>query len=144
MAPAEMRLVKDTPTEFTDRSQKLWIYQVRHSPEKDWIPQYSFSEVEFLPQDFATMNYSTSHRPSSWFVQALVCTRVILDEEGTTPIGIYILYGNEVKRRLLGETEVVQALAKEEDRVKALDNWFGMHFHEYEVEGIRGLASELK
>ncbi|KAF7592454.1 N-terminal acetyltransferase [Aspergillus hancockii] len=143
MAPAEMRLVKDTPIEFIDRSQKLWIYQVRHSPEKDWIPHYSFSELEFLPQDFAMMNYSTSHRPSSWFVQTLVCTRVILDE-GTTPIGIYVLSRNEVKKRLRGETEVVETLAKDEDRVKALAKWFGMHFHEYEVEGIRGLASELK
>lgn len=144
MAPAEMRLVKDTPIEFIDRNQKLWIYQIRHNPESNWIPQYSFSEVEFLPQDFASMNYSTSHRPTSWFVQALVCTRVILDETGIEPIGIYILSGKEVKKRLRGETETVATLEKEEDRVIALAKWFDMHFLEHEIEGVRGLASQIK
>ncbi|KAB8239379.1 N-terminal acetyltransferase [Aspergillus alliaceus] len=144
MAPAEMRVAKGTPLEFTDRSQKLWIYQIRHNPESNWIPQYSFSEVEFLPQDFVTLNYSTSHRPTSWFVQALVCTRAILDAAGTEPIGIYILAGKEVKRRLHGETEVVETFEKEEDRVNALAKWFDMHFLEYETEGIRGLVSAIK
>lgn len=144
MAPAEMRVAKDTPLEFTDRSQKLWIYQIRHNPESNWIPQYSFSEVEFLPQDFVTLNYSTSHRPTSWFVQALVCTRAILDAAGTEPIGIYILAGKEVKRRLHGETEVVETFEKEEDRVNALAKWFDMHFLEHETEGIQGLVSAIK
>ncbi|KAE8350660.1 hypothetical protein BDV28DRAFT_159414 [Aspergillus coremiiformis] len=144
MAPAEMRLVKDTPIEFTDRSQKLWVYQVRQNPESNWIPQYSFSEVEFLPQDFAVLNYSTSHHPTSWFVRALVCTRVILDEEGAEPIGIYILSGKEVKRRLRGETEVVETFDKEDDRAKALAKWFDMHFLEYEIDGVKGLVSEIK
>ncbi|KAB8273626.1 hypothetical protein BDV30DRAFT_226458 [Aspergillus minisclerotigenes] len=144
MAPAEMRLVKDTPIEFIDRSQKLWIYQIRHNPGSNWIPQYSFSEVEFLPQDFAAMNYSTSHRPTSWFVQALVCTRVIMDETGIEPIGIYILSGKEVKKRLHGETETVAIFEKEEDRVNALAKWFDMHFLEHEIEGVRGLVSQIK
>lgn len=144
MAPAEMRLVKDTPIEFIDRSQKLWIYQIRYNPESNWIPQYSFSEVEFLPQDFAAMNYSTSHRPTSWFVQALVCTRVIMDETGIEPVGIYILSGKEVKKRLRGETETVAIFEKEEDRVNALAKWFDMHFLEHEIEGVRGLVSQIK
>ncbi|KAE8373073.1 hypothetical protein BDV26DRAFT_76421 [Aspergillus bertholletiae] len=144
MAPAEMRLVKDTPIEFTDKSQKLWIYQIRHNPESDWIPQYSFSELEFLPQDFSMMNYATSHRPTSWFLQAFVSTRVILDETGREPIGIYILFGKEVKKRLHGETETVATFEKEDDRVNALAKWFDMHFLEHEIEGVRGLVSQIK
>lgn len=90
------------------------------------------------------MNYSTSHRPTSWFVQALVCTRVIMDETGIEPVGIYILSGKEVKKRLRGETETVAIFEKEEDRVNALAKWFDMHFLEHEIEGVRGLVSQIK
>ncbi|KAE8144752.1 hypothetical protein BDV25DRAFT_166142 [Aspergillus avenaceus] len=144
MAPAEMRLVRDTPIEFVDRTQKLWIYQIRHNPESSWIPQYSFSEIECLPQDFAMINFSTSHQPSSWFVQAFVCVKLIADETGVKPVGIYILSGKEVKMRLNGETTVIQTLENEGDRVQALAKWFDLHFQDHEVEGIRGLWSEIK
>lgn len=139
-----MRLVKESLGEFVDKSQKVWVYQARHNPDSTWIPHYSFSEIEFLPQDFSMMNYYVSNQRASWFTQALVCTRLIVDEQTLEPAGIYIMAGKEVKRRLGAETEVVATIEKEEDRVNAFAKWFDMHFQAHEVEGVRGLPSQIR
>jgi arylamine N-acetyltransferase len=144
IAPSEMRLIKDSIPDFVDKSQKVWIYQVRRDSESEWTPMYSFSEVEFLPQDFGVMNFATSQRPTSWFTQSFVCTKVILSEGGLEPEGIYVMSGKEVKRRLGKETEVVATLENEDDRRQALAKYFDMHFQDHEVEGIQGLSSQIK
>lgn len=140
-----MRLIRGNLPEFVDKTQQVWIYQIRYTPDSDWLPHYSFSEVEFLPQDFGVMNYYTSNGHTSWFTQTVVCSRVIMDEEtGMLPRGLYVLIGKEVKRRIQGKSEVVATLKSEEDRVAALGKWFGLQFQDDEVEGIRGLASQIK
>ncbi|KAL2866627.1 arylamine N-acetyltransferase family protein [Aspergillus lucknowensis] len=144
IAPTEMRLIKESLPESVDQSQKAWIYQIRFSTESDWIPIYAFTEMEFLPQDFAMMNFSTSKGSTSWFTQAVVCVQLLLDEAEGELQGLYILAGKEVKRRIHGNTEVVQTLQDEEDRVKALEKWFGMRLLDHEVAGIVGLGTEMK
>ncbi|GIK03266.1 N-terminal acetyltransferase [Aspergillus viridinutans] len=144
IAPGEMRLIKDSIPDFVDKSQKVWIYQIRHDPESEWIPSYSFSEVEFLAEDFAVMNFATSQKSDSWFTQTFVCTKVILSEGGLEPRGLYVMSGKEVKKRLGKETQVVATLANEDDRRQALAKYFDMHFQDYEVEGIQGLSSQIK
>ena len=139
-----MRLIKDSLVEFTDKTQKVWIYQTRPNPESPWLPNICFSEVEFLPQDFGVMNFSVSQKPTSWFTQAFVCVRMILDPTGKEIIGQYIIVGKEVKQRIKGQTEVLQVLNTEEDRVKVLAKYFDMHLRGGEIEGIRGMASQIK
>ena len=51
--------------------------------------------------------------------------------------------GREVKRRVRGKTEILETLQTEEDRVKALEKYFDMHLREGEIQGIRGMTSEL-
>lgn len=144
IAPAESRLVKESLLEFRDKTQKVWVYQTRYNQESDWIPNISFSEVEFLPQDFNVMNFAVSRNPASWFTQTFVCMRMVMDEEGKEIVGQCIMGGKEVKRRVRGESETLQTLESEEDRVEALAKWFDMHLHEEEVQGIRGLVSMIK
>ncbi|CAG8904693.1 unnamed protein product [Penicillium egyptiacum] len=144
IAPSEMRIVRESIAEFTDPNQKIWIYQTRYNPESKWLPQICFSDVEFLPQDFGVMNFSVSQSRTSWFTQVFVCMRMILDESGTEIIGQCVMSGKEVKERLRGKTEILQALGTEEDRVKALAKYFDMHLRESEIQGIRGMTSELK
>ncbi|KAL2852444.1 hypothetical protein BJY01DRAFT_232644 [Aspergillus pseudoustus] len=95
IAPSEMRLIKDSLPESVDQTQKAWIYQIRFSQESVWIPIYAFTEVEFLPQDFAMMNFQTYNLPSSWFTQMFACVQLILDEAGEELEGLYILAGKE-------------------------------------------------
>ncbi|KAJ5432220.1 uncharacterized protein N7458_011376 [Penicillium daleae] len=144
IAPSEMRLIKDSLVECSDTTQKLWIYQTRNNPDSPWVPNFCFSEVEFLPQDFGVMNFSVSQKPTSFFVQNFVCVRMILDPTGREIIGQCIMSGKEVKQRIKGQTEVLQVLQTEEDRVKALAKYFDMHLRNSEVEGIRGLTSQIK
>lgn len=61
---------------------------------------------------------------------------------GDCRAGCYV--GKEVKRRIQGKSEIVEVMNSEEDRVKALGKYFDMHLRVGEIEGIRGLASELK
>ncbi|KAI2790557.1 hypothetical protein POX_d06077 [Penicillium oxalicum] len=144
IAPSEMRLVKETLVEFTDKSQKIWVYQTRKDPESPWLPGICFSEVEFLPKDFEVMNFSVSQRRASWFTHRFVCVRMIMDPESREIIGQCIISGKEVKKRMGAHTEVLQPLENEQDRVNALAKYFGVHFRAHEIEGIRGFVSELK
>ncbi|KAJ5815549.1 hypothetical protein N7474_007326 [Penicillium riverlandense] len=144
IAPCEMRLVRDSLAEFMDKDQKVWIYQTRHNVESNWIPNICFADVEFLPQDFGVMNFSVSQTRTSWFTQAFVCVRMILDESGTEIIGQYMMVDKEVKRRVRGQTEILQVLHSEQDRIEALAKYFDMHLRDSEIRGIRGLTSELK
>lgn len=55
-----------------------------------------------------------------------------------------ILLDRLVKLRTNGKTEVVQDLQNEEDRVSALEKWFGIKLLDHEAAGIQGLGSELR
>lgn len=144
IAPAEMRLVRDCIPEFTDKSQRAWIYQVRYTPESKWLDNICFSETEFLPQDFSALNFYTSQNPSSWFCQSFVCSLFLMNENEQEIQGQCTMAGKEVKRRVHGQTEVLETLGSEDDRTLALAKWFGLHFREDEVQGIRGLPSQIK
>lgn len=89
------------------------------------------------------MNFFTSQHSTSWFTQSLVCTVMIMHENEHEVKGQYVVSGKEVKRRINGQTEILENLKSENDRVRALAKWFGMHFRKNEIEAIRGL-SELK
>ncbi|CAG8040095.1 unnamed protein product [Penicillium salamii] len=143
IAPSEMRLVKENLVEFTDPSQRVWVFQTRYNPESNWVPQISFSDVEFLPQDFEVMNFSVSQSRTSWFTKTFICTRMLLNLDGTEVKGQCVMTGHEVKRRVRGQTEILETLQSEEDRVKALAKYFDMHLREDEIQGIKGMASEL-
>ncbi|CDM36617.1 hypothetical protein DTO013E5_4595 [Penicillium roqueforti] len=144
IAPSEMRIVRESIAEFTNSSQKIWIYQTRYNPESKWLPQICFSDMEFLPQDFSVMNFESSQSRTSWFTQIFVCMRMLLGPSGTEIVGQCIMSGKEVKMRLRGQTEILQVLETEEDRVEALAKYFDMHLRESEIQGIRGMTSELK
>lgn len=144
IAPTDMRLIKEALPEAVDKSQKFWIYQIRFDPESNWVSMYAFTEVEFLPQDFEVLNFATNKLPSSWFTQRVVTVQHILDASESDIEGLYIMAGKEVKVRTNGKSEVVQELQSEEDRVGALEKWFGIKLLDHEAAGIQGLGSELR
>ena len=119
VAPAEVRLVYDNIPENTNRSQKLWIYQHRIDAQSPWLPMYCFTELEFLPQDYETMNFQTSQSRTSWFTYKIVVVKMIL-EEGEI-VATLMLVGGDLRRRIKGEIEDLKACKTEEDRVQALE-----------------------
>lgn len=138
------RLVYKAIANFTDSSQRMWVFEVQSSPESSWIPQYCFSELEFLPQDFRVMNFSTSQSRTSWFTQTIVLTRLILDEEQKRPIGTLTLSSNELKQRLHGRSDILVTCKTEQERVKVVEVHFGVKLRPDEIRGIQGLPSEIK
>jgi len=69
---------------------------------------------------------------------------MVMHENEQEVKGQYVMSGKEVKRRINGQKEVIETLNSEDDRVRALARWFRIHLREDEIEGIRGLSSELK
>lgn len=144
IAPGEMRLIREPISEFTDENQKVWIYQVRHTPDSEWLHTICFSEAEFLPQDFNVLNFYTSQNPGSWFRHSFVCSLLLWDDTKQEIQGQCTMAGNAVKRRIHGQTETVDTFQSEGDRVRALAKWFGLHFRQDEVDAVRGLPSQIK
>jgi len=136
-----MRLMHDTIPDFTSPGQNLWLYQFRHEADQPWLPAYAFSELEFTPSDFNMMNYFTSTHYTSWFTYLIVCVKMIL-EDGHI-VGDITLTGNEVKKRIKGESVVLALCISEEERLKALDEFFGVKLSSAERDGIRGMITEI-
>lgn len=131
-------------SQCTDASQRAWVFSHRDNDTAAWIPGYCFTEVEFFPEDFEVMNLSTMTMPQSFFTQAVMCVRALMNTESGELEGFLILFQNEVRRKIRGVGEVVQKLESEEQRVRALKNWFGIVLTEGEKRGIYGLVTELK
>ena len=139
----QLRLVHTSlPLSLSDPTQKLWVYQRRASLDSEWRGAYAFSEMEFLPRDYEMMNFWTSQSRSVFFTYAVVVVKMLM--EGEEVVGEMILFGGEVKRRVRGETEVVLSCKGEDERVRALEEWFGLKLTGEERRGIRGLVTELK
>ena len=137
----QMRLMHDTIPDFTGLGQNLWLYQYRHNADQPWLPAYAFSELEFTPNDFKMMNYFTSTHHTSWFTYMIVCVKMIL-EDGQI-VGDITLTGNEVKKRVKGASVVLALCTSEEERLKALDEFFGVKLSSVERDGIRGMITEI-
>jgi arylamine N-acetyltransferase len=137
----EMRLVYENIPPNSDPTQKLWIYQYRDPPAEEWLSAFCFTEVEYLANDYTVMNFFTSHSPQSWFLKDVVILKMIMEEDEL--IGSLILFNGELKRKVGGKTEILEELKTEDDRLKALQSWFGIELTEVERRGIRGLVSEI-
>lgn len=141
---AESRLLRKAIAPATDQSQLMWVLEVRNDPQSGWSSQYCFSELEFLPEDFAVMSYQISQSRTSWFLQMLVLTKLILNEDRTAAIGTLTIMKEEVKERLEGKSTVLLVCENEKERVQALDTYFGVKLNADEARGIQGLPSEIK
>ena len=126
----------------TDPNQRLWVYEIRDDSHSAWTAGYCFSELEFIPADFESMNFRTSFSKTSWFTYVRMLAKIILDDE-ENPIGMLSFSGHEVKRRLEGESEIVDSCKTEKERVDALKKWFGIELRGDEIRGIRNMVTEL-
>ncbi|KAH7383287.1 arylamine N-acetyltransferase 1 [Pyrenochaeta sp. MPI-SDFR-AT-0127] len=141
--PAEGRLQWRNIPGNTDPNQRLWVYEYRINNESDWVMKYSYTELEFLPQDYAVMNYFTSTSMRTFFTRVALAEKKIVSDDGELA-GSLIMMGNSLKWRIHGEKEKEFEFANEAERLEALDKYFDIKFGEVEREGISGLPSELK
>ena len=162
-----LRLIKRHLADFTS-GQRMWVLEfctVKRSEEEpmdaarmtesvEWKAAYAFEDREWLPHDFAPLNFSQSMNPRSMFVKTVVLTRVVLSEDGGEAVGQVTCVGGEISRRMrvghkgeVGwrvEKEVLRVCESEEERVEGLERWFGVVLRQDERRGIKGLASEIR
>lgn len=141
--PSEARLQWRNISGNTDPNQRLWVYEYRRGQDSEWESKYSYTELEYLPQDYAIINYFTSTSPRTFFTRVTVVEKKIVGEHGELA-GNLILMGNTLKWRIKGKKEKEIEFSSETDRLESLEKHFGMIFSQVEREGIRGLPSEIK
>jgi arylamine N-acetyltransferase len=118
------------------------VYQYQRNEYSEFEIKYCFTELEFLPNDYAVMNYFTSTSRHIFFTRTIVAEKKLWGDDGELA-GNLILGNNSVKWRIHGEKEKEIQFESEADRLDALEKYFGIRFGEAEREGIRGLPSEL-
>jgi arylamine N-acetyltransferase len=141
--PATARLQYQNITGSTDPDQRIWVYQHRMDESSDFQTTYCFSELEFLPNDYAMMNYFTSTSMRTFFTRVIVGVKKQLGDDGELA-GTLILGNNDIKWRIHGKTERQIKFESEDDRINALEVHFGIKLTAMERDGIRGLPSEIK
>jgi arylamine N-acetyltransferase len=143
IAPATARLQYRNIAENSDPDQRVWVYEHRIDGDNDFQTTYCFTELEFLPSDYAMMNYFTSTSPRTFFTRVTVAVKKLLGDDGELE-GVLILGNNDLKWRVHGKTERQIKFESEEDRIKALEEHFGIKLSAAEREGIRGLPSQIQ
>ena len=146
VVPQMRRLRKTLISEVTckvEAQQALWVYEVQHDPAKDspWLPQYCFSELEFLAADFELFNFYTSQSPKSWFRHHALCSKQIL--EGDQIIGSIICFGPSIKRREHGKVTFELDLKSEDQRTEALEKYLDVKLTSSEKAAISGYPSQI-
>jgi arylamine N-acetyltransferase len=136
------RLRWDTIPDYTDPESKLWIYEQNNDGKSDFVPTYCFTELEFLPSDYAIMKNGTTFSRHSWFTWRIVCTRTVLDEDEEV-VGTLILVNDSLKRRIMGRSELLATFNCEAERISALKQWFGIEMTEDERLGVKGMVTDL-
>ncbi|KAF2151603.1 cysteine proteinase [Myriangium duriaei CBS 260.36] len=159
------------PDSTDPNTNNVWTYQYRNSATQEWNSFYAFGEHEAFENDFIAPNYWVSTSNDSFQRHKLLIVKFILSgkggrimadpdnartiveskgnafEEGSGGHGLIagkiMLVQGVVKRNLGGKTTVVQECKTEDERVKALDQWFGITLTQDQIEGIRGYETEL-
>ena len=154
----EMRLMHeymDAQTVRDDEKQKMWVYQYRNSPEMAWTAFYAFTETEFLDQDLRVMNHFTaltSFQPVTVLAVKFLrrveqddAGKAVTDKDGKVERihGKVMLVQGVFKINDGGKTRVVEDCKNEDDRIKALEKWFGLRLTEQQRNGMRGYCTEL-
>jgi len=123
--------------------QPKWILQNRFSPTDEWRPVYQFTLTEFHTRDFEVMNYFTSTNRHIFFTHKLIGSLKIMDKDTKDIVGAVTLEHDKFKKRINGESEVLRICKNEDDRVDALEKWFGIVLSEKERKAIGRSAAEI-
>lgn len=138
----EVQLVYGNISKQTRLEQKLWVYQCRNGPAREWNSFYAFAELEFFQDDFEVINRYTSWeargRGNFWVVKfirggeteglpLLDGESVCADYADAVPVVGKLMYVNGVVKLNMGErTWVVDSFQNEEEIFCGLKRWFGM------------------
>ncbi len=158
VAPAQSKLVYGSISENLDSSQRMWTYHYRKNSEAQWTPQYCFTELEFIPADIEAMNFEPSLNRRTFFTHMVVAARFTTDAENDTEIspkftgqeavgeainGSVTINHDVLIRRKRGEEKIEIRFKTEQERVRALEQYFGIVLSADEQQAIMGTAAQI-
>ncbi|PLB47464.1 arylamine N-acetyltransferase 2 [Aspergillus steynii IBT 23096] len=139
----EVRLVLDSIPHQSRTDQKMWIYQYRNGPEKEWMSFYCFAELEWFPDDFEVINRFTSwevrERGNVIAVRFLrsgekghytrYCAPNAVDCAGADEVRVVgkIMMVNHLLKINMGDrTQVIQEFDPKTQQAEILEKWFSI------------------
>ncbi|EPS38350.1 hypothetical protein H072_8036 [Dactylellina haptotyla CBS 200.50] len=134
------RLIKATIPELRMKKPH-WILQFKATMDDLWVDLYMFFEIEATLRDCEIWSNWTSSREGI-FLKNIIAARVI--REGNKPVGKYILFNSNIKRKFYAGVEDLPELTNEEERVKALKDFWGIELSQDDQEAIRGREPEIR
>ncbi|TKA25360.1 hypothetical protein B0A50_06264 [Salinomyces thailandicus] len=161
VAPAECRLLYEALPQMLDQRQKVWVYQQRYGPGKEWKTMYCFTDLEFLPVDVESMNFAPWLNKQSFFTHRVVCVRFTTagepsgDEGAEWPgspegeglegevDGALSLDQDVLKWRRKGSKVLEWKFRNEGERVEALEKYFGIVLADEDREAVKGTAAAI-
>ncbi|KAF7189467.1 Arylamine N-acetyltransferase 2 [Pseudocercospora fuligena] len=156
--PAQYRLLYEPIRQNLNRAQKVWIYQHRFDEYSDWVTDYCFPDLEFIPEDIESMNFEPWLDRQTFFTHKVVAMRfTTTNEKNSTrgpgsPLeanmtgeidGAITLNHDVLKWRRNGKKVVEFPLKSETDRLEALCMYFGITFSDEDIEAIKGTAAMI-
>lgn len=150
IAPRKIRLQLRTIPELAgdeeheDDGPLMWCYDICYKPgngpdgEDKWIPAYCFTETAFLPQDYEIMSWYTSTSPKSFFTHVIMCSRMLMSDDGEKIVGDVTLFGNVLRRTIAGKREILAEGLDEEEKVRALREYIGIDLTDDERRVVNG------
>ena len=145
VSPRKARLLHSSIPEHTTSHtlNMMWRLEVRNHEGCQWTPTYAFSEIEFLPVDFEMMNWYTMTSPRSFLSHKILVGRMILDSRTEEIIGDMTLFERTLRKRVHGKLVFEVECKSENERVKLLQEHFGIRLRDCEWKGIRGKQAEI-
>lgn len=160
VGPARMRLVRESLAQYVNQDCKVWIYQHKIDEGASWVPMYSFVDFEFIPDDICCINLGPSTMTTSWFTQKIVVTRFTTaaerdvrsekfgyTEELSRPMdqisGTLIINHDQLKWRHGGHTILNKEFRNDQERIDALQQYFGIVLSTEDREAIRGAIGQV-
>ncbi|KAI7908663.1 hypothetical protein M0657_012190 [Pyricularia oryzae] len=141
---AEIRVVKQAIAQQVDQTRRLWVYQLRSGPDKEWQQMCCFnSDFEFLPEDIEILNTHGMSR-TCFTSRELLLQRFTTSNEPLAASGRTNVKDNRLKWRREGDLKLSLEFRTEADRIEAIRLYFGIILDKEETEGIKGTASEIR
>jgi arylamine N-acetyltransferase len=110
------------------------IYQVRNSPDREFGSCYSFIDAEHITEDFAVMNYYTSTHPKSYMTNTALVVKFLHNDFNV--YGKRMLINSEIRENSGSKTELVATCNTEAERIRLLEEKFGLTLTEDEQRAI--------
>jgi arylamine N-acetyltransferase len=143
IAPGAARLQWQNIAANTDPDQRLWVYYHQIDESSDFQPTYCFTELEFLPSDYQIMNYFTSTSMRIFFTSTILMDKKLMGADDEL-VGTLTIKQDTFRKRVHGKKVLEIKFESEAERVKVIEEHFGIELSEVEKDGIRGLPSQIK